>query len=488
MRWALKIAFFLFCIVPLGASSQDWFAPLYDPGFEGNTEKEFIYPSLHPITLPDKDTTKSFLRRKLFKEHFIGIRQDGLLMAINPLVNVYGGQSSEKENLIYRNTRGVEVKGAIGQHVSFATSFYETQLNGPVWIDDYYSKYGVLPGETSAKGYGEDGYDIGSVYGVFAVQQRWRKWDFTFRAGYDNLYIGNGFRSLFLSDYSLPFLHGAVRASIKDIDYMHLTGSLQNPNHRNVMGLETAPRPSTAPYQKKTLAIHYLQWKITDKIKAGFFEGTVYQVADSAERRFSLQYVNPLPLSNLFAYGLDGKNNVMLGADVHISWSPEITSYFQWMQDTRAWEGTGFLVSLRYRTPSFRFLVEGTHIGDEAVAHHDPRQSFTHYNQPLTHPAGGGLDEVVAEAGYRFGRFEATGRIIVQEKQQGLDFRVLPESNAAVSSHTFYNGTLRYVMNPNTRLQVFANMLIYKNDDLQESFYRFGIKTQLRRQYDEVTP
>ena len=483
----IRLFLLIGCLAPLTVLSQKWVSPLYQSHFGEDTTTSLVYPSLQKSTLTKADTSYSYLQRKLFQEHFVRIKKKDLRLAINPLMNVYGGTSTQKDNLIYRNTRGVEVRGAIGKYVSFKSSFYETQLNSPGWIDEYYSKYGVLPGETSAKGYGDDGYDIGSVYGTFIVTQSWGEWDVLFRGGYDNLFIGEGFRSLFLSDYSLPFLHGGVAVEYQSLKYLHLSASLQNPNHRNIFDLETSSRPSTAPYQKKTMALHYLRWSITNNIQIGFFEGAVYQVSDSSKRNFSLQYVNPLPLANVSAYGLDDKNNVVLGADLHIAWSKNLSSYVQWLQDTRNSEGSGLLASIRYRTPSFKLLLEGTHTGSKVLAHHDPRQSYTHYNQPLAHPAGAGVDEAVFETGYRSGRFEAEGRIILQQKQKGIDYGSPLEGADDYINHTFYEGGLRYVLNPKTRLQVFTSIMFYKRGEEQETFFRFGIKTQLRREYLAVT-
>lgn len=483
----LKTIIITALLYPFCVSGQSWLEPHYYSGFKNTKANDFIKPEVVDFSIPVSDSSKSYFSRKLFDEHFIFLDKPDFKLAINPLANLYAGKSNIKSNTIYRNTRAVNVTGAIGENVGFQSSFYETQLNAPVWLDQYRSKYSVLPGETNPKGFGDDGYDIGSVYGSFFVKQSLRNIKMQFRFGYDNFFIGDGYRSLFLSDFSLPFLYGSLQIKYKEIEYLHLTASLQNPNFRNVLNIETSQRPSTAPYQKKTMSIHYLRWNISSKVRLGFFEGTIFRVADTAERKFSLNYINPLPALNLAMYGLDRVNNVMIGSDLSIKWSPYLSTYFQWLQDTKNPEGSAMLASARFRHSNWKFLIEYSHTGSEVFSHRDGRQSYTHYNQPLSHPAGANVDEFITGGGFRWNNLEAETEVILQRKHQDLDFSVSP-NNGAKSTHRFYEGTLRYVFNPLTRLQIFASYIFYHGNDNKEQFFHAGIKTQLRREYMKVTP
>lgn len=483
----LKIIIIAAILYPFCISGQTIIEPLYDDGFHNTNDYFLGKPGADDVRIPVSDSSKSYFSRKLFHEHFIYLDKPDFKLAINPLLNLYAGGSDKKNNTIYRNTRAVNVKGAIGEKVVFQSSFYETQLNAPVWFDKYRSNYGVLPGETNPKGFGDDGYDIGSVYGSFFVKQSLQNMKMQFRFGYDNHFIGDGYRSLFLSDFSLPFLFGSLQLKYKEIEYLHLTASLQNPNFGNVLNIETTQRPSTAPYQKKTMSLHYLRWNISSKVSLGFFEGTVFRVADTAERKFSLNYINPVPAVNLAMYGLDRLNNVMIGSDLSVDWSPYLSTYFQWLQDTKNPEGIALLASARFRHPNWKFFLEYTHTGNEVFSHRDGRQSYTHYNQPLSHPSGAGSDEWITGAGYRFNNFEAETEVILQRKHQDFDFSISSDSGAK-STHRFYEGTLRYIFNPLTRLQVFATYIMYHGSDNTEQFFHAGIKTQLRREYMKVTP
>lgn len=471
-----RVSTLVFLFVSLTGYCQVWFPADYGEGFL-------------PVEYDSAAADASWLNRKLFHEDFIDLDKEGLQLTVNPLMNLAAGQSSLKDNLIYRNTRGVGVEGKLGKSVIFNTSFYETQQNAPLWIDDYYRKFGALPGETNAKGYGDDGYDNGSVYGTFGVDQQLGKWKVQLRLGYDNLFIGEGERSLFLSDYSLPFYFGGLHLQKDRFDYLHLTASLQNPNLGNVLDLETSQRPSTAPYQKKTMSLHYLRYQLTDFIRMGLFEATVYRVADSSERKFSMQYVNPVILTNALAYGLDDKNNVLLGLDLLFTLKNNFRAYFQLLADNTEKEGLGLLGSLQYKTPRFKLTGEWSETGSAVMTHADPRQSYSHYNQPLGHAGGAGTQELLFETGYRIKRAEVEARYIHQKKEAGLDYRLLPAGELTQkTTYEFYQFTARYIVNPATRLQVFGDLIFHTNTGQEsETYFRFGIKTQLRREYISAT-
>lgn len=471
--------------LPFFVEGQQLFSEAYSSPYRDG--QQLIKPYRETVTLRSQDTSRTYVYRKLYQENFLQLYQDELFLNVNPLFNFSGGQASENDNMIYQNTRGIELKGSVGDHVVFNTSFYETQLNAPHWYQQYVSTYRVVPGSTNPKGYGEDGYDIGSVYGSFGVWQKLGEWDFLFRMGYDHTTIGAGYNSLFLSDFGLPYYFGSLKVEHKNLQYLHLTGSMQNPNFKNALGITTSSRPNTAAYQKKTYSAHYLNWKISEAFSVGFFESTVFQVADSADRTFSAAYINPLPLVNTLAYGLNHTDNVLVGLDLLVNISPSLSGYFQLVIDKNGSEGRGYLGSVKYRGKHWFLMLEATQIGDEVMANQDGRQSFSHYNQSLMHPAGAGVEEVMLQTGYRLKRWEAETNIVLRKKTEDLLFYT-SSTEAEQLSHNFYDFTLRYVFNPHTRMQLFGQVIQYNGDAGDETFIRFGFRTQLRRENMFVHP
>ena len=491
MRYSL---FFITVFILLSTShisvlGQSLYGPMYKYSVENLSSKHDIFPYLTPYSEQvDSNFSASYLSRKLFYEHFLRVNQKEFKLALDPLMGFHGGRSSQKEGFLYRNTRGVNVSGAIGKNVSFTSTFYETQMKTPEWIGAYHNSFGTLPGETRPKGFKGSGYDFGSVYGRFAIREDIGNWRLIASSGYDHWFIGKGYRSLFLSDFSLPWFFGHVRVKKGDITYDHITGSMQNPNFRNIMELPgDRSRLSTSAYQKKTISFHYLNWQVNDWLSGGLFEATVFQVADTSEARFRFAYINPLPLSGLALYGFDGKSNVLAGLDLKVDILPNVYWYSQLIADRPERNSLAFHSSIHYSGPRLYLSGEFNHIGSDTYSSINTQQSYTHYNQPLGHPVGNNLNEMIITGIYFLDRWEINLRSIYIKKGDNTVFD--HKLDHQVKNNYFFNtGTLRYVFNPKTRLQLFGQIILFDSKDTDETYFRFGLRTQLRNNYPEVLP
>ena len=68
---------------------------------------------------------------------------------VNPLLHLEVGADDQNR---FVNTRGIELKGRIGNKVRFNSSFYENQMNVPDYIYDYMLAHDrVVPGQGMAK-------------------------------------------------------------------------------------------------------------------------------------------------------------------------------------------------------------------------------------------------------------------------------------------------------------------------------------------------
>ena len=153
------IIFFLLLIGFLSAQAQQLNLPL-NREFNLVNQKEFnalennVHTSFLPI-LQSKTTTdsfsllnnreqndylinvtktylkdKSWFSRKLFHENFVRVDTGDFYLTIDPLLNLEMGQDGEslnKEQTLYVNTRGIIAKGHIGEKFSFQTALYENQ-------------------------------------------------------------------------------------------------------------------------------------------------------------------------------------------------------------------------------------------------------------------------------------------------------------------------------------------------------------------------
>ena len=108
---------------------------------------------------------------------------------------------------------------------------------------------------------------------------------FNFQLGLDKNFIGEGCRSLFLSDYGKPYAFGKMQTHFWHLEYTILYQGL------------------TEQYQNKTRlkfgSSHFLSWNVTSWLNINFFESVIFQAKDTLlQRGFDPEYLNPFVFFN----------------------------------------------------------------------------------------------------------------------------------------------------------------------------------------------
>ena len=193
------------------------------------------------------------------------------------------GQENE---ILYRNTRGILVQGDIGKKLSFSSSFYETQAQFPSWVDSFaatyadtalvkgaqvsYSNFGfvLILGQGRAKPF-RDGYDFGMASGYVSYSPFER---LNIQAGHGKHFIGEGYRSLLLSDnaFNYPYLRITSSWWKGKLQYTGIYNSMQSLNR-----IEFATTPE-APFERKSGSFNYLSIAPVKWLQIGLFEGTIW--------------------------------------------------------------------------------------------------------------------------------------------------------------------------------------------------------------------
>ncbi|NJK95175.1 MAG: hypothetical protein HC905_09925 [Bacteroidales bacterium] len=172
--------------------------PLMSPfrsGYKEDYDKIF---SVDSILYPSSKNRKTWFGRKLWNESFIQIDSSDYSLHINPLFNLQLGKDAGGQNT-FINTRGAIVQGKLGNKFSFGSWFYENQAIFPQYWDSVINISRVAPGQGRAKRYNETGWDY--AYSGGYVSWRALK-NLNLEFGHGKNFIGNGFRSMMLSDIS----------------------------------------------------------------------------------------------------------------------------------------------------------------------------------------------------------------------------------------------------------------------------------------------
>jgi hypothetical protein len=456
---------------------------------------------------------KSWFARKLLYEHLFSVNEDSFTLAIDPVVNFDAGKDlKDRSYTPYINTRGVMVKGTIGRRFGFNSGFVENQGVFLHYIDTVIRVYRVVPGQGIFRFF-KNGFDYNMAFGsIYYSPSR----HFTFQFGHDKNFIGDGYRSLLLSDNSFNYPFLKILVNVWKLKYMSLVAEFQDLQ---------SPHSYEEGFKKKYATFHYLSWNISRRLTLGVFEAVVWQNGDSTYHRgLEINYLNPVIFLRPVEASMDSPNNELLGFTAKLKVTDRFTLYGQIMldefnfQQIRRFDGwyankQGYQAGFKLLDPFIKGLsvqselnyvrpYSYTHLTYTANA--VPSQNYAHYNQALAHPLGANFVESVNFLRYRHGRFFVEAKLMYAVQGRDGDslnygsniFRdYLQHPNEygnkvgqGLRTTLLYRDLrISYLLNPRTNLvaELGASLrtAVNERDQRSSAFVHFGIRTSLFNHY-----
>ncbi|WP_374166812.1 hypothetical protein [Arcticibacter sp. MXS-1] len=268
-------------------------------------------------------TRRNWIARKLFNEHLIQVNKKDYAFYGDFLPDMIIGRDLKEKKKTWQNTRGYQLGGSVGKKFSFYTSGFENQGVFPHYYQDFTEKYLVVPGQTNE---------------FYGTRQKTKDWQYVtanisytpasfinITFAYDKLFIGDGYRSLLLSDVSSPYPFLKVTGNYKNVQYTGVWASLQDPTVP-AYSYETGNR-------RKGAVFHYLDWNITKRLSVGFFDALIWEVQNQAgsKNNVQLEYLNPLIFLNPAISS--GSENTVIGLTGKYELLPKTILYGQAVSD-----------------------------------------------------------------------------------------------------------------------------------------------------------
>jgi len=358
-------------------------------------------------TIPKKWKQKAW--DKFLNDDVVTLHRDDFDIAINPLMNFSLGREFAEEKSTWVNTRGFEIKGRIGRGFSFYTNFYENQAVFVNYLDTAINTWIVVPGQGKMRSYGEGGFDYSAASGYIAFHS---KKYFSFQLGHGKNFLGDGYRSLLLSDN--PFNNLFLKASVNfwNIKYMVLYSQ----------HIDITENIDDIGYPRKYSTVHYLSWAISKRVNLSFFDAIIWQTTDSLGnyRGFDLQYLNPIIFMRPVEYSVGSPDNALLGLNLSVIVGRHNVFYGQLILDEfkleevtagNGWWGNkqGFQLGFKtydpFRVKGLFFQTEYNWVRPYTYSQQNPLKNYGHYSQSLAHPMGANFWESVSILKYHFKRF-----------------------------------------------------------------------------------
>jgi hypothetical protein len=345
---------------------------------------------------------------------------------VNPVLYLGAGKDADSDDLLFINTRGVEVRGMIDRKVGFYLFMADNQTRLPSYVagtvqnNPDYGFYPVIPHEGFWKGFKESkGYDFLQTRGYFTFEAT-RHINLQF--GNDRFFIGNGQRSLIFSDHAPPALFLKMNAKVWKFNYLYMLNRMVANVTGNASGLS-----GSGKYPDKYVATHHLSLNVGKKLNIGLFESVVFHKTDSTS--FEWSYLNPVIFYRAVEQQFGSSDNVILGADFKWNVLKGVSLYGQFVLDEFVLENIkarngwwankfGIQAGIKYYDafgiPNLDLLAETNIVRPYTYSHGTPYGSYTNYLQPIAHPLGANFKEVIGVLRYQpLPRLSIVGKLML---------------------------------------------------------------------------
>ena len=494
---------------------------------DSQVDPKNIHPKLTPIDEYNKNSfymnnsewvtgsKESFLSKKPFlkslyvtKTNMFEVNTKDFFLVVNPILQFVVGKESGNANTLYLNTRGINIRGMISKKIGFYSSITDNQESGPSYFQQKVHNFNAVPGVGFYKNFKTNGFDYFDARGYVAVNVA-KYIDITF--GYDKTFIGNGYRSLFFGADGNSNLFTKINLKIWKLNYQLIYSELT----------PQFTKTGDTLLDKKYATMHHLDVNVTKWLNIGLFESIIFGRTNSYE----LSYLNPFIFFRSVEGSLGSPDNAFIGLDFKANVAHHLQFYGQFNLDefvlsqakaNTGWWGNkwGLQLGAKYvdafGVPNLDLQLESNSVKPFTYSHYGTGTvvaNYTHYNQPIAHPLGANLSELIGIAMYQPApKWYINARIIYYK--QGLDsldgrnygsnpFR---DYNTRVGDYGYFIGTgrtanclnaslsLSYEFRENLFFELTAQKRNYKilNESTNNaSMITAGIRLNIRkREYD----
>ena len=471
--------------------------------------------------------SSSWYHKKMFSEHLFIMEGKDYNVLVSPLINLTIGKELFDKKNTFTNTRGYIVEGDLGDKISFFSSFTENQAIFPNYIYEYVTQNKVIPGQGYSRDFKETGFDYAMSSGY--VSYRPNKM-FGLQFGHGKNFIGDGYRSLLLSDNSFNYPFLKIQTTFWRIQYTNLYTEFQDINYFENNAIDNYDQMGFA---KKYMSAHYLSVNVTQRLNISLFESVIWRMNHApGSSGFDVNYLNPIALLRPIEFSVNSPDNVLVGLNSKYKILSQSYIYAQLILDEFSIndlrENNGFWanksgIQLGYKmyntfgVDNLTLQAEYNLVRPYTYAHHNPQQNYAHYNQALAHPLGANFSELLFLSRYKWKRWELDGKLIFAkyggtikgdptsygndlyqstgefEEPNGFvhagrpsDFNIeMYQGNLTTVTIKSFN--VAYIVNPQTNLKINLGFILrnLKGEDskINTSLINFGIVSDLFNHY-----
>lgn len=446
----------------------------------------------------------SYLSRKSVLTHFyktkgnlFEINNKDFFLVINPVIQYQQMFEQGNTQRLFFNSRGVSLRGMISKKIGFDIYVTDNQERDPLYVQRRIADRSNPITATNVSNYAVPGArfykDFKAAGGVDYFDNRA---SISFNAskyidiqlGYDRNFIGDGFRSLFLSNFAGNTLFLKLNTRIWKFNYQNLFMELIPFSVGRSGGDRVLPRKY---FRSNHLSINVTKW-----FNIGVFDAVTFGRKD----HFDFQYLIPVMFLRPAESDIGSGDNAVVGLNLKANIKKTIQVYSQLVVDefkfneltknTGSFRNKfGYQLGIKYPDAvgikNLDLQLETNRVRPFTYSHFDSVAEYSHYNQPLAHPLGSNFQEYIALLKYQpVKKLYLLAKLIYY--RQGLDSsgnnygsNIFRNYNDRSRSFGYFIGSGNKVTSLNTSFlasyEVFENLFIDAN--LQRRTYNMTVGT-----------
>jgi len=367
-----------------------------------------IYDSLMNAGVQNQS---SWLGRKLYNEHLIEDLGENHQFYADLLPDLYIGRdfAGGGKNTFLR-TIGAQLGGTVKDKFYYHISVYNNRSIFPTYVNDFIDKSEVVPGQT----YGDVAESVQDWNYITAVASYTPTKYLNISLAYDKNFIGDGYRSMLLSDVASNYTSLKLTGKLGNVHYMSMWSYMIDP---------LAPELVQDKTRGKWGTFQYLDWNVNNRLSLGFFQSIIWaNRTEDGTRGFEPAYLNPIIFLRSIESSDPGSPDKMhLGLNAKYKVLNNLAVYGQFLLGEftakEFFAGNGYVhnkwgaqLGLRgfnaFGIENLNFLGELNMARPYTYSHFDPVSNYSHFSQPLAHPLGANFREFVGIINYSFKRFD----------------------------------------------------------------------------------
>lgn len=438
------------------------------PSKQDNFNKTYLLHDNWENLSTEVDSKKPFLKVLYKKPNaFINYQNSDFEIQVNPILQTQIGAETNAAGYRYTNTKGVEMRGMINKKVGFYSFLTDNQINYNTYVNHFIVNTGAIPGEGFHKEFKKTATDFITARGYITFNATK---NIHLQFGHDKNFIGNGVRSLILSDFSNSYLFLKAQTTVWKFKYTNLFAQM------NAMGPHDFG-PNNL-YPRKYFALHHLSLNVTKNFNIGLFESIVFGRSDpNNQGNFDLNYINPVIFYRWAEQQNGSPDNANIGLDFKLNTLRHFSLYGQLFIDEfifaniKAGNGSwtnkqGVQLGVKaidvFNVSTLDFQLETNIVRPYTYSHFNNYTNYTNYAQPLAHPYGANFNEFIGIMRFQpINRLQLIGKLIYAKI--GVDPNSSNDSTGNFGGNIFkpYDKVAKDHLFGNTIGQGISSKLIY---------------------------